>query len=1007
VEEIANGRPNYRGEVLIDEFVTGARPTAERPDRMVLCFGEPALSTRGRIVRVTGNAGRLLAGLVARPPGATLDQLIEVVWPGDPPKSARSALHVHLSRLRRELQAVVDGPTVEREGATYRLDLNGWTVDVDLFRELRRKAATAPASTVAGLLADALRLAHSPAFVVDGESVASSATYQLVAARLDVEEEFVDALLDIGRHADAERAAIELVDAEPFRERRWALLMRAEAMLGRRRDALATFQRARRRLVDELGLEPGDDLQQTQRFVLSGDTMALQSADPLPGFEFDREPLSFGMLVGRDESVERVEQALARRLPVVVTGAPGAGKTRLATEIARRRRLQDQEVAWIDLPNMEFRTGWFETEIERWSRRHPGGLVVIDNAESNIEAAVEAVGVVRRVALDVGVIVTCRFPPPIDAVVERLGALGLPDGRSDDAIESANAVRLLRELLASRAPQAMVGSELAADLVERVSGLPLGIRLVADLARSVPPWQMLDRTASTLRSAIEPAFAATLSEVTDTARAVLAALSVVPGRLDSGLIGALAGCDGVDSAVEELCEHGLLQFDDQRPDAPYTLLEPLRDVATGLLDEAARVAVLDRLVGECVRRADAATLLRQDDARPFPIQVQLARELPWHHQAIAHLARTGRSEPALMIATGLELPLYGLGWWTSNTAVQDAALAIPGEASSLRARVHAARGRPGLLHQLDASHLGLAVEIARDVGDAAAEGRALSMLGIKCWWDGAYANALAHFDAALEAASRGRDRFVEWEARRYAGVTMIVSGRLEEGFAAQLEVLESVRATRGADLLVPHVQMYLGHCRRHVGDVDAAVANLEAAREAYERTTNTASLIHIYGALAELATDRGDLDVGLRMAGRGLELSSIGGLRTYEPWLLCTIARVHAHAGDEMAARHSAAAAIASLEQGWVGETHRVAVELASVATLLGDDRSAARLIGLADAVEDRRDLPFVSPAESQRASAVRARVRADGGLAEVLAVGATSTIGEASSRLIAPALAG
>ena len=204
--------------------------------------------------------------------------------------------------------------------------------------------------------------------------------------------------------------------------------------------------------------------------------------------------------------------------------------------------------------------------------------------------------------------------------------------------------------------------------------------------------------------------------------------------------------------------------------------------------------------------------------------------------------------------------------------------------------MHAARGRPGLLHQLDASHLGLAVEIARDVGDAATEGRALSLLGIKSWWDGAHENALAHFDAALEVASRTRDRFVEWEARRYAGVTMIVMGRLEEGFTAQLEVLESVRATRGAELLAPHVQMYLGHCRRHVGDVDAAVVNLEAARDAYERTTNVASLIHIYGALAELATDRGDLEGGLRMAGRGLELSTTGGLRTYDPWLLCTVA---------------------------------------------------------------------------------------------------------------------
>ena len=55
--------------------------------------------------------------------------------------------------------------------------------------------------------------------------------------------------------AEAERVAVGLVEAEPYRERRWSLLMRAQALQSRSRDALATFQRARRRLVDNLGLD--------------------------------------------------------------------------------------------------------------------------------------------------------------------------------------------------------------------------------------------------------------------------------------------------------------------------------------------------------------------------------------------------------------------------------------------------------------------------------------------------------------------------------------------------------------------------------------------------------------------------------------------------------------------------------------------------------------------------------------------------------------------------------
>ena len=132
-------------------------------------------------------------------------------------------------------------------------------------------------------------------------------------------------------------------------------------------------------------------------------------------------------------------------------------------------------------------------------------------------------------------------------------------------------------------------------------------------------------------------------------------------------------------------------------------------------------------------------------------------------------------------------------------------------------------------------------------------------------------------------------------------------------------------------------------------------------------------------------------------------MSANGGVATYDPWMLCTLARAHASSGHDEPARYAAAAAVSSLASGWRGETHRVAVELASVALQLGDLRSAGRLIGLADVTEDRRDLPFVSPAERARAEAVRAHVDGDDEAREGARLGAGSTLAEAASRLTSP----
>ena len=198
---------------------------------------------------------------------------------------------------------------------------------------------------------------------------------------------------------------------------------------------------------------------------------------------------------------------------------------------------------------------------------------------------------------------------------------------------------LLRELLALRAPQANVDSELAARLVSRVGGLPLGIRLVADLSRSVPPADVLSQTISTLVTEIEPALEAVLPR--SVRRVVMRSRRrrSWQARWTPPLIASLVGVDDVDAVLSQLCENGLLQFDDQRPDAPYSMLEPLRDVAGRMLDASDRRPAVseDWSTSVCTARSRYARQMRSVEDG-YPLRVRLDRELPWHRQAIQHLA---------------------------------------------------------------------------------------------------------------------------------------------------------------------------------------------------------------------------------------------------------------------------------------------------------------------------------------------------------------------------------
>jgi tetratricopeptide (TPR) repeat protein len=295
--------------------------------------------------------------------------------------------------------------------------------------------------------------------------------------------------------------------------------------------------------------------------------------------------------------------------------------------------------------------------------------------------------------------------------------------------------------------------------------------------------------------------------------------------------------------------------------------------------------------------------------------------------------------------------------------------------------------------------------MATESGDLAARARAEYHLGVLSWWRGDYDDALRRFDRARTDAEEVGVPFLIGEGMRFTGMTLVVAGEAERGLAVQLELIHIVERMPDFELLLPHLYMHLGHSRRHVGDTSAALADLGLARRGFEEIGNRASLIHVCAGLAEVYTDLGRYDQALEAAARSLDVSAGGAITVYDPWTLCTTARVHAAVGDVGLARGAAARAIEALSHTFDGETHRVAVELASVSYTLGEHRATLRLAGLADATPDRRELPFRSPGEQQRMRVAHEAARDAFGVDAdaIYQQGSASSLSEAAALLTHP----
>jgi DNA-binding SARP family transcriptional activator/tetratricopeptide (TPR) repeat protein len=240
--------------------------------------------------RIGSPIQRTLLALLLMHPNQVVstDQIVEVLWP-DNPLGARRKLWFHVSKLRGILQPSGAAEAASEILATrptgYVLQIEPDELDTGRFEHLTRSARSAlgddPART-AELLRQALGLWRGEPFEdVLHEDAVSPEVRRMQELRLAALEDRLEADLALGRAGELIPELRELIAEHPFRENLRAKLMLALYRTGRQADALAAYRQARQTLVEELGIEPSDELGALHRRILEHDpTLSGRRASP-------------------------------------------------------------------------------------------------------------------------------------------------------------------------------------------------------------------------------------------------------------------------------------------------------------------------------------------------------------------------------------------------------------------------------------------------------------------------------------------------------------------------------------------------------------------------------------------------------------------------------------------------------------------------------------------------------------------------------------------------------
>ena len=284
----------------------------------------------------------------------TIGRLMEAIYGDDPPTTARAQVQICISSLRRLFTASGSPDIISTQSLGYAIRVAADQIDAQRFESLVQRARSArEARNVNEAIKhyrDALSLWRGPALDGIDSRLVQSAGSRLTENRITANEDCVQLELDLGRHHELVGELTELTEEYPLRERLRGLLMTALYRSGRQAEALQVYRNARRTMIEELGIEPNERLQQLEHAILTSDE-SLDPPTPPPPERVEIQPAPMvpnipGMLptdiadfTGRTKQIDDIRQRLMLAtedrsrfaVPIIaIVGKPGVGKTTVA-----------------------------------------------------------------------------------------------------------------------------------------------------------------------------------------------------------------------------------------------------------------------------------------------------------------------------------------------------------------------------------------------------------------------------------------------------------------------------------------------------------------------------------------------------------------------------------------------------------------------------------------------------------------------------------------------------